>query len=708
MEQHEPTFERLGRYELVRKIATGGMAELFLARFSGPGGFAKRCAVKRILPQFANDAEFVRMFYNEARVAALFSHPNIVQIYEIARDEESGQHFIAMELVDGLDLRQLLRLAREQGLDIPAELAAYMMAEALDGLAYAHEFRDSDGEPMQVVHRDVSPQNLLVSYDGVLKLVDFGIVKVTNENHTQAGLLKGKVAYMSPEQAAGEPIDGRADVFAIGVCLYELITGVKPFRGTTELMTLKAILEQEPAPITSFVPECPIGIEQAVMRALAKSPAHRFESAREFQLELRTVLRSCPVPLDRHVLSQFVRSVTEAETTRFDTGQLRIPRHVTGTQGGTGLTQGPRFGMGQTASDEAWRAEAAQAFRSALDPSRPRASGPPSVFRPVTMGTPAPISGEVAAMAVPIPAANTDSGVFQRASLEAQADADVARAAGLTRARPHVAMIIALVAAVVALGVAWLVTSPEPAQITPLPIAAPSGAAVAASPSPEPEAAGAAAGDVDRDRDRAQREAAQREVAEREVAERAAAEREAQRAANEKREAAAAAERAADRDRERDADRDRDRPRSRPRASEKAEAPAGGGKLTLASKPRGLNVSLNGRSLGTTPLEAVDLPPGKHTLTVSSQRFGIARAVVVEIKAGALTKQTLDVPRGKLSVNARPFAEVYINGEHVGTTPLTRPVYEGRHEVKLVSAAGEQTRIVDVTADQDVSVAVKF
>jgi serine/threonine-protein kinase len=671
MEQQEPTFERLGRYELVRKIATGGMAELFLARSSGPGGFEKRCAVKRILPQHAGDAEFLRMFLNEARVAAMFDHPNIVQIFDHGTDENTGQHFIAMELVNGLDLRQLLRLAREQGLDVPPELAAYMMAQALDGLAYAHEFRDPAGVPLNVVHRDVSPQNILVSYDGSLKLVDFGIVKVNaQEGHTQTGLLKGKVAYMSPEQAAGEPIDGRADVFAIGVCLYELITGVKPFRGTTEIMTLKAILDQEPQPLTHFVPECPVGIEAAIDRALRKAPSQRFASARDFQIELLSVLRSCPVPLDRHVLAQFVRSVTEGGTARFDTAQLKIPRHV------TAQTPGPRFAGGPTAeADEAWRAEAAMAFRTALDAGRTRV--PPSVFQPV-----APRSGDVAPMAGPIPAANTDSGVFARAALDAQAEADVARAAGLGRSRAPTLLAVALAGAVLASGAAWLWSTSEPGELEPVP-ASPSGAAAVAAPSaaptpptsPAPSASALAPAPSPSERPRVAAEPTERPRP------------------SEPARSVDATERAKDPERA-------DRRRARDGKSE--------GRLTLATKPRGLTVTLGGKVIGTTPLEAVELPVGKHTLALASSRFGIQRSLTVEVAAGELTTKTVDVPRGKLVINARPFAEVYVDGEHVGTTPVTRPVYEGRHEVKLVSEAGEQIRLVDVGADQDVPVNVKF
>ena len=355
------TFQKVGRYELIRKIATGGMAELFVARFTGPGGFEKRCALKRILPQFTEDQEFSRMFLNEARIAALFDHPNIAQVFDFGVDESNGQLFMAMELINGVDLRHVLRLVRERGVRCPPELAAYIVAQALDGLAYAHGFHDDTGRPLNLVHRDVSPQNILVSFEGAVKLVDFGIVKSgVSEHQTQNGMLKGKIAYMSPEQASGEALDPRTDVFATGVCLYELITGVRPFRAATEILTLRAILEQDPQPITDFIPDCPIGIENATYRALAKQPAQRYSSARDFQRELLGVLRACPVAIDRHVLSSFVRSLTEAETVSFDATGLRIGR-------GDGSEPLPFAGGGVPMSaDEQWRVEAARAFELAL------------------------------------------------------------------------------------------------------------------------------------------------------------------------------------------------------------------------------------------------------------------------------------------------------------------------------------------------------
>ena len=317
---------RIGRYEVIQKLATGGMAELYLARFEGPGGFEKRCALKRILPQFAADETFRRMFLTEARVTAMFDHPNLVQIFELGEDD-AGQFYIAMELVRGRNVRQLLGLAHTQGLPIPAELAAFMAIQALDGLAYAHAFTHPDtGEPLGLVHRDISPQNILVSQAGAVKLVDFGIVKGTSiSGETRSGSLKGKVAYMSPEQASGNPLDGRSDIFALGICLYEMVTGTRPFGGKNELMVLKSILERPIPPVVTYAPDCPEGVEHAIERALAKNPAHRFADARSFQTALQEILQKTPRPVTRHTLADYIRSL-ESDPRAFDVTYVKIPR----------------------------------------------------------------------------------------------------------------------------------------------------------------------------------------------------------------------------------------------------------------------------------------------------------------------------------------------------------------------------------------------
>ncbi len=712
MDPKEQSLQKVGRYELVRKIATGGMAELFLARFSGPGGFEKRCAVKRILPQFAEDDEFTRMFLNEARVAAMFDHPNIAQIFELGTDESTGQLFIAMELITGMDLRQLMRLCRDRGQEVPAELASYMMAQALDGLAYAHEFRDPDGQRLHLVHRDVSPQNILVSFEGAIKVVDFGIVKANaTEGHTQTGMLKGKIAYMSPEQATGEPLDGRSDVFAIGVCLYELITGVKPFRATTEIMTLKAILEHDPQPITHFVPECPMGIENAVYRALQKRRDDRFASAREFQLELLRVLRSCPVPLDRHVLAEFVKSLPESDSGRFDSTVLKIPRHVGGEAAAPSPSRAPEPASSAPPGEEAWREEAAKTFRAALDgPPRPRNSVAPtggiqSSGRPITGdmprlgsltgGRPAPSGSQSPSPAAPMASpvgSGTDSGIFARAVLDA--GDDVARAAGISSGKTvplALGGIGLLVAALVVFAI--LRNADDHPDVTPMALEvpakvptlspSPSASASPVAPSPTPSApspsASAAALVSNKPAPTPSPSAPPSPSPTPVVSEKP------------------------------------DKERREPGQERKGEPRrggserGGGGHLTLATTPRGLTAKLGEKNLGTTPLEAVDVPAGKHTILLSSPKLGISKTVVVEVKKDQLTTQAIAIGKATIKVNSRPWADVFIDGQAVGKTPLQRPVYEGRHEVKLVNPdSGERIQIVDVGSNEEREVKVKF
>ncbi|MFO0724800.1 MAG: serine/threonine-protein kinase [Myxococcota bacterium] len=707
MEPKEQSFQKVGRYELIRKIATGGMAELFLARFTGPGGFEKRCAVKRILPQFAEDEEFTRMFLNEARVAAMFDHPNIAQIFELGTDEATGQLFIAMELITGMDLRGLMRLSRDRGQEVPAELAAFMMTQALDGLAYAHEFRDPDGHPMHLVHRDVSPQNILVSFDGAIKVVDFGIVKAnTQEGHTQTGMLKGKIAYMSPEQASGEHLDGRSDVFAIGVCLYELITGVKPFRATTEIMTLKAILENDPQPITHFVPDCPIGIENAVYRSLMKRREDRFSSAREFQLELVRVLRSCPVPLDRHVLSEFVRSLPESDSGRFDSTVLKIPRAAGAepqkSQAPSPTVPAPPPGG---AHDEAWREEAAKAFRAALDgPPRPRTSVaptggiqstgrlPPADDFPragsLTGGRPAQ-AAPAQPMASPL-GVTTDSGIFARAVMEK--DDSVARAAGIGGKLPLPLVlggVGVLLAAVIAF---FIVRSEERPEVVPMPVeVAAKTPAPTLKPSPSPTASAAAASPTPEKSPPPSPSASAAPIAS---------------APPSPSPSPSKVERERP-ERERHPDGPGQEKKGEKHGGERAAGSAG--RLTLATTPRGLTVKLGEKTLGTTPLESIDVPPGKHNLTLSNAKLGIMKIVSIEVKKDQLTTQTVAIGKSVLKVNSRPWADVFVDGQSVGKTPVQRPVYEGRHEVKLVNPeSGERIQIIEVGANEEREVKVKF
>jgi serine/threonine protein kinase len=239
---------RLGKYQLLRKLATGGMAEVFLAKTDGPMGFEKLLVIKRILPHLAEDPQFVEMFLGEAKLAAQLNHPNLVQIFDFGRAE--GSYFIAMEYIDGPTVRLLLARSRDVQRAVPFPIAARIVSSASEGLAYAHDFQDlGTGQPLHLIHRDVSPDNILIGRSGAVKLVDFGIAKATGQSHqTQAGTVKGKVAYMAPEQLRGEPLDRRVDLYGLGIVLYELCTGRLPYEADSDASMVRAVLYERPIP----------------------------------------------------------------------------------------------------------------------------------------------------------------------------------------------------------------------------------------------------------------------------------------------------------------------------------------------------------------------------------------------------------------------------------------------------------------------------
>jgi len=276
---------RLGRYQIIGRLATGGMAEVYLALSGDVPGFRTLVVVKRILPHLASNAQFIRMFLDEARLAALLDHPNIVRIIEVGHDGED--YFLVMELVQGKPMSAVLRkAAREHRPPSPA-LTSFLISQAAHGLAYAHTLTDGEGRPLGVVHRDVSPQNVLISFEGAVKMIDFGVARAFGRvAHTSPGGLKGKIDYMSPEQASAEEVDHRADVFALGVVLWEALTGRRLFRRETELATMRAIVD-DPIPHPSeIVPTLPIELDTIVMRSLRKRKDARFASAQEMAVAL--------------------------------------------------------------------------------------------------------------------------------------------------------------------------------------------------------------------------------------------------------------------------------------------------------------------------------------------------------------------------------------------------------------------------------------
>jgi serine/threonine-protein kinase len=274
----------LGRYQVIGRLATGGMAEVYLALSGELSGYRTLVVVKRILPHLASNQEFIRMFLDEARIAALLDHPNVVRIIEVGHDGD--EYFLVMELVQGKPLSAIVRKAAKDMNPLTPALSAYIVAQAANGLGYAHDLVDSEGRPLGVVHRDVSPQNILVSFEGAVKVIDFGIVRALGRvSQTNPGGLKGKIEYMSPEQASSEDVDRRADVFALGVVLWESVTGRHLFRRETELATMRAIVDEPIPPPTDVTPVAP-QLEQIIMRALEKRRDDRFQSAQEMALAL--------------------------------------------------------------------------------------------------------------------------------------------------------------------------------------------------------------------------------------------------------------------------------------------------------------------------------------------------------------------------------------------------------------------------------------
>lgn len=274
--QHLP---RLGRYQVLRKIAEGGMAEIFLAKSLGAMGFERLVAIKLIRPHLTEDSDFVKMFLDEARISLHLQHRNIVQTFDL--EKANGTYFIAMEYVHGINVYDLYERIAEKGQWIDLSVALYIMCEACKGLHFAHTQTDPQGTSLGIVHRDVSPQNILLSFEGEVKIMDFGIAKATERLHeTMPGIVKGKYAYMAPEILHDQEADGRVDVFAAGVVLYELLTRENPFAGNNAVDTIEAVLGKKVVPPTE---KCGVGsraLDAIVLKALAKKPEQRFQSAR--------------------------------------------------------------------------------------------------------------------------------------------------------------------------------------------------------------------------------------------------------------------------------------------------------------------------------------------------------------------------------------------------------------------------------------------
>jgi serine/threonine protein kinase len=272
-----------GKYTLFERIGRGGMADVFKARIQGPAGFERTFVVKRILPHLSDDPAFTKMFIDEAKIAAKLTHPNIVQVFELGNVD--GEYFMSMEYVRGHDLAETMRTLWARVGPPRPELVAYVGREMCRALAYAHDFTSEDGESLGMIHRDISPSNVMLSYDGAVKILDFGIAKALGgdaaEEATKSGTLKGKFAYMAPEQTASNDIDRRIDIFATGIVLHEILTGRRLFKGENDMQTIERVRRCEVVAPSLFNPLCPPQLDHIVLQALAKNPDERYQSASE-------------------------------------------------------------------------------------------------------------------------------------------------------------------------------------------------------------------------------------------------------------------------------------------------------------------------------------------------------------------------------------------------------------------------------------------
>ncbi|HTB56307.1 MAG TPA: protein kinase [Polyangia bacterium] len=301
-----------GRYTLLERLAVGGMAEVFRAKISSSHGFQKILVVKRILPHLAADPGFVAMFIDEAKLTAQLTHPKIVQILDFG--EVNGHYFTALEFIDGFDALGLLRIAAQKRTRIPTQLAVFIIDEILEALDYAHNARDMEGKPMQIVHRDISPSNIFISKRGDVKLGDFGIAHAKRrESKTQAGTLKGKYGYMSPEQVVGRPIDNRSDLFAVGVVLAELLTGRRLFSAPADLDVLLKVRDVHLDRLDKYGKEIPPALDRIVRRALKKDPAERPQTAAELHDELADYLYAAGQRVGPNDLRAFSGTLLDAD-----------------------------------------------------------------------------------------------------------------------------------------------------------------------------------------------------------------------------------------------------------------------------------------------------------------------------------------------------------------------------------------------------------
>ena len=294
------------RYRVIERLASGGMAEVFLAESAGIEGFKKRVAIKRVLPHLSEKKRFIAMFLDEARLSAHLSHSNVVQVFDIGVGDNA--YFIVMEYVDGADLKGVIDYMKKTGRTMPVEAAALIAVKICEGLTYAHELRSSEGQPLHIVHRDMSPPNVLITKHGEVKIVDFGLAKASSQlEKSEAGIIKGKFSYLSPEAAQGQEVDHRTDIFAVGIILWEMLAGRRLFLGDSDFATVKQVQQAQVPKLSQINADAPPDLDRILSRALARDATHRYGSARDLGKDLTQFLYRFGRPISAFDIAEHVR-----------------------------------------------------------------------------------------------------------------------------------------------------------------------------------------------------------------------------------------------------------------------------------------------------------------------------------------------------------------------------------------------------------------
>lgn len=575
-------------------LATGGMSELYLARQAGPSGFQRVVVLKVILPHLAEDRELVQMFENEAKVAALLNHPNVVQISDFGSDR--GIHYLTMEYIDGQPLSRLHRELATRGQLMPIPVACRLTSDATAGLAYAHDLCDAAGERLQVIHRDVSLENILLSYTGQVKVVDFGLAKArTLISLTRQGTLKGKYRYMAPEMISGEGIDHRIDIFALGVVLYALTTGRMPFEGQTHTELLRRIVRERPVPPRDVNPRIPGELEPIILRALERDPARRYPHASELQRDLEAFMMRTGSVITPYQLAQFMATLFPPGS---DPGREEYQRlvGVASAPVADDLCDAPTL----LEASSARARERSNATPAAVTQQLEAASALPTA--PVALA--ALPSSPTAATVQLAPDPTAPTAIFAQAGPSSST-------ASLAPRRSVTPLLFAAGAVLLFLGGGALFLLWDRAGAPPPDAARPAARDAATATRPSPDAARAAPSP--------------------DAAATAARALDAARPSPDA--AAMVASRAVDAATARDA-----RKVPRPAAPRR-------GKLTILVWPYG-TVSLDGKALGATPLPPQLVSEGLHRLEIENRALGQRRTLEVRVKGGreVVVKVKLDAP----------------------------------------------------------------